>query len=115
MEEPRITPQTLLVLCALLETSSEPWYGLALTEWTGLPSGTVYPILARLESTRWAESWWEDIDPSAEKRPRRRMYRLTGGGELAARDAVRKQEARAQKRRTARKARAARLPRSQTA
>lgn len=42
---------------------------------TGIPSGTVYPILARLEAAGWIESWNED----ARERwlPPRRCYRLT--------------------------------------
>ena len=33
----------------------------------------------------WLASRWEDIDPTQEGRPRRRLYRLTGEGEIAAR------------------------------
>jgi PadR family transcriptional regulator PadR len=50
----------------------------------GLPSGTVHPILARLERVGWLESRWEEINPRAEGRPARRYYRLTPDGmELA--------------------------------
>src|SRR5208282_1432231 len=49
---------------------------------TGLPSGTIYPILARLERIGWVDSDWEDPDAHiAEGRPRRRYYRLTRAGE----------------------------------
>lgn len=43
-------------------------------------SGTVYPILLRLEQAGWLESEWETADPVLLSRPRRRLYRLTGLG-----------------------------------
>jgi DNA-binding PadR family transcriptional regulator len=51
----------------------------------GVLSGTVYPLLRRLEDKGWLSSRWEDVDPAAAGRPRRRLYRLTGEGEAAAR------------------------------
>jgi PadR family transcriptional regulator PadR len=76
-----MTLQTQLVLRALLEDPSKERYGLALCELVGLPSGTIYPILARLEQLRWVESFWEDADRHVvEGRPRRRYYRLTPDG-----------------------------------
>jgi hypothetical protein len=54
----------------------------------GLPSGTVHPILARLEGVGWLESRWEEIDPRAEGRPARRYYRLTPDGLELARSAL---------------------------
>ncbi|WP_442956933.1 helix-turn-helix transcriptional regulator [Porphyrobacter sp. HT-58-2] len=47
---------------------------------SSLPSGTVYPILGRLESAGWLNSQWENIDPRAAGRPRRRFYFLSAGG-----------------------------------
>ena len=46
----------------------------------GLASGTLYPILLRLEAAGWFVSRWESIDPSIAGRPRRRLYRLTPTG-----------------------------------
>ena len=84
-----MTLQTQLVLRALLEEPSKERYGLALCELVGLPSGTIYPILARLEQLRWVESFWEDADRHvAEGRPRRRYYRLTPDGAEQARHAL---------------------------
>jgi DNA-binding PadR family transcriptional regulator len=60
------------------------WWGMKLSEELDLRSGTVYPLLARLERAGWLESVWENIDPSEEGRPRRRLYRLTGQGEQMA-------------------------------
>lgn len=82
---PRITTQLLSVLGLMLEQPSASWYGLELAGKTGIRGGTIYPLLARLERAGWLESEFEAIDPSAEGRPRRRLYRLTGAGEIAAR------------------------------
>jgi PadR family transcriptional regulator PadR len=77
---PRMTVQTLLVLQALLRDPGRELYGLELSEETGLLPGTTYPIMLRLENEGWVTSRWEDIDPSAAKRPPRRYYRLTASG-----------------------------------
>ena len=60
-------------------------YGLELMNATGFPSGTLYPVLARLERAGWIRSQRESIDPVAEGRPARRYYQLTGEGQMAAR------------------------------
>lgn len=86
---PRMTLQTQLVLRAMLQEPSVEWYGLALCDETGLPSGTVYPIVARLEQVGWVESRWEDPETHvAEGRPRRRYYCLTRDGAEHARTAL---------------------------
>jgi PadR family transcriptional regulator len=80
----RITLQTLHVLKALLDNPVEEHYGLKISEASGLPTGSIYPILTRLETAGWVTSSWEDIDESAEGRRRRRYYKLTkDGAELA--------------------------------
>jgi DNA-binding PadR family transcriptional regulator len=76
----RMTLQTQLILQALLRDPARELYGLELSQETGLLPGTAYPILLRLEHEEWVSSRWEDIDPSAEKRPARRYYRLTANG-----------------------------------
>ncbi len=63
-------------------------YGLDLGRTTRLPSGTVHPILARLEGVGWVESGWEEVDPRDVGRPRRRYYRLTPEGARAAERAL---------------------------
>ena len=83
-----MTIPTQLVLEALLEDPRAELYGLEIGEAAGLRSGTVHPILARLEAYGWLASRWEDIDPSAEGRPPRRYYALTADGALAARTAL---------------------------
>lgn len=51
-----------------------------------LGHGTLYKALARLERGGLLESRWEEIDPVTAGRPRRRLYRVTGGaaGAIAA-------------------------------
>jgi PadR family transcriptional regulator PadR len=82
----RMTMQTLSVLVVFLEDSAVDWYGLDLAERTKLKSGTLYPMLARLESRGWLQSRWEDVDPRVVGRPRRRLYSLTALGEQVTRD-----------------------------
>ena len=87
-QSPRMTLPTQLVLRALLEDLDQELYGVEIGAAAGLPSGTVHPILARLEGRGWLESRWEDIDPRAAGRPPRRYYRLTGEGVRSAREAL---------------------------
>jgi DNA-binding PadR family transcriptional regulator len=75
-----MTLATQQVLRTLLDDPDLGVYGMQIGEMAGLPSGTVHPILARLESYGWVESNWEDIDPRREGRPARRYYRLTAAG-----------------------------------
>jgi len=80
-QAPRMTLQTRLVLSAMLADPASQYYGLQLCEETGLPSGTIYPILARLEQAGWVDSSWEDpAEHVLEGRPRRRYYRLADEG-----------------------------------
>jgi PadR family transcriptional regulator PadR len=72
----RLTLPTQLVLRAMLRNPADEVYGLELCQLAGLPSGTVQPILARLERCGWATSRWEDVEPAKEGRARRRYYRL---------------------------------------
>jgi DNA-binding PadR family transcriptional regulator len=85
-----MTTSVLKVVAALLAEPDAERYGLQLMQDTGLPSGTLYPILVRLERAGWVESRWEEIDPVAEGRPPRRYYRLTATGVQAARAALAK-------------------------
>ena len=81
---PRMTLPTQLVLRSLLEDPGAERYGLEIGDTAGLPSGTIHPILARLERLGWVESRWEDIDPRVAGRPARRYYRLTESGAVSA-------------------------------
>jgi len=83
-----MTTSVLKVVSAMLADPQVERYGLDLMHDTGLASGTLYPILVRLERAGWIESRWENIDPVAEGRPSRRYYRLTRGGVVAARQEI---------------------------
>jgi PadR family transcriptional regulator, regulatory protein PadR len=85
---PRMTIPTQLVLRTLLANPSQERYGVEIGSAAGLPSGTVHPILARLEGVGWLTSRWEEIDPRAEGRPARRYYQLTPDGLELARSAL---------------------------
>lgn len=80
---PNTSPQTLSVLELLLESPGSWHYGYALSQLTGLKSGTLYPILMRLADQGWLETRW--AEPEQPGRPPRHTYRLTGEGAKAAR------------------------------
>lgn len=64
-------------------------YGFDVMDATGLPDGTVYPILRRLERRGVLSGAWEDeAVAQAEQRPPRRYYRLTTVGEAALDDVM---------------------------
>ncbi|MGH3694962.1 MAG: PadR family transcriptional regulator [Pseudonocardiaceae bacterium] len=86
----RPTLQTLQVLRALLDDPSGEHYGLEISKESGLPTGSIYPILARMEVSGLVTSAWEDINEVAAKRRRRRYYRLTSDGLEFARGEVAK-------------------------
>lgn len=71
--------QTRVVLAELATEPSRDRYGYELAQATGLASGTLYPILMRLEERGFLEARWE----LSERRPRH-VYRLTGAGLQAA-------------------------------
>lgn len=79
METPfRITPATLDVLEVLLGSGQEV-HGFAVAKAASRPTGSVYPILARLQEAGWVESHWETRHPE-EGRPARRFYSLSNIG-----------------------------------
>ena len=86
MATTRITHSTAVVLVAVARGCR---YGFELMDATGLPSGTVYPILRRLEEARLLSAKWENAADAREgQRPPRRYYQLTGAGRQVVRDAV---------------------------
>ena len=68
-------------------------YGFDIMDATGIASGSVYPVLRRLEDARLLRGKWEDA-PAAHRggRPQRRYYELTEAGERALADASKKLE-----------------------
>lgn len=79
-KEPRLTFQSMRVLDAFLRDHQAKLAGADIHSVTGLPSGTLYPILARFESAGWLKSEWENVDPAEAQRPRRRYYSITPQG-----------------------------------
>ena len=56
-------------------------YGFSVMEMTGLPSGTVYPAMRRLERDELIQSHWEKQSiADAEQRPPRKYYKMTKTG-----------------------------------
>ena len=81
---------TRQIFQAFLDAPSDETYGFELAEATGLPSGTVYPILRRLEDDGFIKSHWAEVEGKTQRR-RRRYYELTGEGRRAAQTATAEQ------------------------
>lgn len=63
-------------------------FGFDVMKVSGLPSGTVYPLLRRLERSGLVSSRWEEKDRAhADRRPARRYYETTAEGRRALADA----------------------------
>lgn len=88
MGEPRITAAVLGIFAVLFEDVGEPRYGLEIAKAADLSHTTIYDILARLEAAGWLRSEWEIPSSRTDKRPRRRLYRLTPLGESTARRSI---------------------------
>lgn len=82
--EPRLTLQSLRVLSLLARNPGELLSGSDIRKETGIASGTLYPILLRMEDAGWLRGDWEKVDPSVVGRPRKRFYRITISGQKIA-------------------------------
>lgn len=87
-----MTPPTRDVLQALLSDPTCEYYGLELSKISGIPHGTMYGILIRLERWGWLTNRLEYAPDRAS--PPRRYYRLTGYGAQEATRALARAEAR---------------------
>jgi PadR family transcriptional regulator, regulatory protein PadR len=77
-DEVKLSHTAALILQAL---NAGYVYGFSVMEVTGLPSGTVYPAVRRLERDELIRSQWEKQSiADAEQRPPRKYYRLTRAG-----------------------------------
>ena len=66
-------------------------YGFDIIDITGLPGGTVYPALRRLEEAKYLVSKWEKHTIAREAaRPIRKYYELTRAGQDVLTEAVRR-------------------------
>lgn len=71
-------------LLSVLADAGGRWsYGYELASLTGIRSGTLYPLLIRLEGQGYLEAEWQQ--PAASGRPPRHAYRLTAAGLALAR------------------------------
>jgi DNA-binding PadR family transcriptional regulator len=78
MAAPSLSYTGLFVLQAIAQGHR---FGFDVMEVTGLPSGTIYPALRRLEALALVTSGWEnDAKARRDGRPRRRYYELTPAG-----------------------------------
>jgi DNA-binding MarR family transcriptional regulator len=78
----RVTDVLLAVLKALLYEPDDLRHGFAIARKTGKKPQSVYPILDRLERSRWVEASWETS--ATEGRPNKRVYSLTADGRTKA-------------------------------
>jgi PadR family transcriptional regulator PadR len=79
--EPKLSHTAAMILQAI---HAGQIYGFSVMEMTGLPSGTVYPAMRRLERDGLIVSKWEQQSiADAEQRPLRKYYRLTRAGQNA--------------------------------
>ena len=84
-------PMGYATLHVLQAIASGYVYGFDIMDATSLPSGTVYPILSKLESSGLLKSRWEDARAARlEGRPPRRSYEITGEGKEALKESVEK-------------------------
>lgn len=81
----KLTPALEQVLRAFLEEPAADRYGYDLMKIAKLPSGTLYPLLSRLEDKGLVTATWEAARQDGSGRPPRRFYRLTGEGLRVAR------------------------------
>jgi PadR family transcriptional regulator, regulatory protein PadR len=78
------SPPARAVLAFLSEAGQAWRHGYDLVRATGVKSGTLYPLLIRLEAQGYLEAQWQP--PAAPGRPPRHAYRLTAEGARFARN-----------------------------
>lgn len=81
----------------MLEQPRAWYYGYELSKATGLSSGTLYPLLMRLNDRGLLESRWQE--PQRAGRPARHAYRLNGRGVELARQVATEADEQANRRR----------------
>jgi PadR family transcriptional regulator PadR len=85
MKRVKLTASLERVLRVFLTDTSALHYGYDLMKAARLPSGTLYPMLARLQEQGLVTSQWEPQPDDAGGRPPRKYYQLTGEGVRVAR------------------------------
>jgi PadR family transcriptional regulator PadR len=83
-----LTYSTTVILQAV---ANDYRYGFDIIDTTGMPGGTVYPALRRLEDAGYLTSKWEEQRiAQAEPRPPRKYYELTRAGREVLAEAVKR-------------------------
>jgi DNA-binding PadR family transcriptional regulator len=84
VSQPPLAPLSYSAALVLQALAQGFGYGFEVMRATRLPSGTVYPLLRRLEATGLVRSRWEDTtEAHADARPARRYYEATATGATA--------------------------------
>ena len=78
----RVTVQFLKVISIFINNPLRIYSGADICRKAKLKSGTVYPMLIKLEIGGWLSSELEKIDPRKEGRPKRRLYKITYKGSV---------------------------------
>ncbi|MBB4087082.1 PadR family transcriptional regulator [Sphingomonas carotinifaciens] len=78
-----LSPHARTVLSVLLDAGGQWSHGYELVRLAGVKSGTLYPLLIRLEAQGYLEAEWQQ--PTEGGRPPRHAYRLTASGVQLAR------------------------------
>jgi DNA-binding PadR family transcriptional regulator len=84
----KLSSTGLRLISVFANDPTKRWSGTEITKATKIGSGSLYPLLAKLEAAKWLTPEWEKIDPSEAGRPRRRYYKLTAIGARRARNAL---------------------------
>jgi PadR family transcriptional regulator, regulatory protein PadR len=82
----RAISYTVAVILQTIENGYR--YGFDIMDVTGLPSGTVYPALRRLEDSGFVESAWETLAEPNRVGPPRKFYTLTAEGRTTLAEAL---------------------------
>jgi len=77
------SPLSLTSAIILLTIENGRRYGFEIMEATGLPSGTIYPALRRLEKSGLIRSDWDSAATAESQGPPRKYYRVTRDGKVA--------------------------------
>ena len=78
-----LSPHARMVLAVLLDADGQWSHGYELARRADVKSGTLYPLLIRLEAQGYLEAEWQR--PAEGGRPPRHAYRLTASGVQLAR------------------------------
>jgi DNA-binding PadR family transcriptional regulator len=81
-----LSPVARRVLALLLDADGGWSHGYELSRLAGIKSGTLYPLLVRLEQQGWLEATW--LEPANPGRPPRHAYRLTAKGRVWAANSI---------------------------